>query len=243
MADVLAWARVYTGPLASAAVPVAGYALPVAAALVSDAILLRSHHDYPAWDAPVPVGLPLSAMVPGTVTTTRASVYPADPNRCGNTVSLAGVDGVAYTHCHLSAVAVENGRVVDAGTLLGLSGGVPGTVGAGNTTGPYLHPAGRVGGGSVCPQPLLLAIARGTPINPAVAPAAGCVTGRDDLPHRGAGDGARGGDRRSASPPSLVWCSDVDYGAARAGSSSTRSHAGSSCRSVCRPSDWAQSPS
>ena len=178
VARVLDWARRYTGPLAAAAVPVAGYALPVAAAVVNDSILVRPHHDYPAWDGPVPVGSLLFAMVAGTVSTRTAGVYPTDPNRCGNTVTLAGVDGVTYTYCHLSAFAVENGRVIDAGTLLGFSGGVPGTAGAGNTTGPHLHLSVRVDGGSVCPQPLLLAIWRSAPINPAVAPAAGCVQGR-----------------------------------------------------------------
>ena len=117
-------------------------------------------------------------MVAGTVNLTHSGVYPVDPNRCGNTVTLAGVDGVSYTYCHLSAFAVIPGQVVGAGTLVGWTGGVPGTVGAGNTTGPHLHLGIRVGGVSVCPQPLLLAIARETPISPAIAPSAGCVSGR-----------------------------------------------------------------
>lgn len=178
VALVLDWARRYTGPLASAAVPVAGYSLPVPAGIADESGLVRPHHDYPAWDTPAPAGAAVFAMVAGTVNLTHAGGYPADPNRCGNTVTLAGVDGVSYTYCHLSAFAVIPGQIVGAGTLVGLTGGVPGTVGAGNTTGPHLHLAIRVGGASVCPQPLLLAIARGTPINPAIAPSAGCVGGR-----------------------------------------------------------------
>ena len=111
-------------------------------------------------------------------TASSAGVYPTDPNRCGNTVILAGVDGATYTYCHLSQFAVRPGQVVGAGSLIGLSGGQPGAPGAGNTTGPHLHLGIRVGGAAVCPQPLLLAIARQTPINPAVAPSAGCVQGR-----------------------------------------------------------------
>ena len=172
---VLEWAQRYTGPLTSAAV--AGYALPISRTVVGDAALVRSHHDYPAWDVGVPVGTPLFAMVAGTVSVRRSGVYPDDPNRCGHTVTLSGVDGASYTYCHLSAFAVESGQVVAAGSLLGLSGGTPGAVGAGNTTGPHLHLGIRVAGTLVCPQPLLLAIARGTPIHPTIAPTAGCVSG------------------------------------------------------------------
>jgi hypothetical protein len=67
-------------------------------------------------------------------------------------------------------------RVV-AGQQIGLSGGAPGAVGAGNTTGPHLHLAVRTDGTPVCPQPLLLAIAIGRPMAPFAAPSTGCVTG------------------------------------------------------------------
>ena len=174
---VLEWAAKYTGPLTAAATPVAGYALPIPG--LDEALLTRPHHDYPAWDAAVPVGTPLFAMVAGTVTTaSHAGIYPADPNRCGNTVTIAGVDSATYTYCHLSNIAVAQGQVVGAGTLIGLTGGVPGTPGAGNTTGPHLHLGIRINGASICPQPLLLAIARRIPINPAIAPSAGCISER-----------------------------------------------------------------
>ena len=179
VALVLKWARIYTGPLTPSAIPIAGYALPVAATLVSEASLARPHHDYPASDLGIPVGTPLFAMVAGTVSrATAAGIYPSDPNRCGTTVAISGVDGASYTYCHLSQLAVEQGQVVGAGTLIGLSGGQPGTSGAGRTTGPHLHLSIRLGGSSVCPQPILVAIYRGTPINPAIAPSVGCITGR-----------------------------------------------------------------
>lgn len=177
--DVLEWAQRYTGPLATSAVPIAGYALVVPAALVSEASLSRAHHDYAAWDLGIPVGTPLFAMTSGTViTASNAGTFPDDPNRCGTTVAIAGVDGAAYTYCHLSQIAVAPGQVVSAGMPIGLSGGQPGTPGAGNTTGPHLHLGVRFGGATVCPQPLLLAVYRANPISPAIAPTVGCVQGR-----------------------------------------------------------------
>lgn len=176
---VLDWARRYTGPLATAAVPIAGYALVVPSSLVNEALLTRPHHDYAAIDIGLPVGTPLFAMVGGTVTTASvAGTFPQDPNRCGTTVVIAGVDGAIYTYCHLSRLAVTPGQVIGAGTPIGLSGGHPGAPGAGNTTGPHLHLSIRYAGATVCPQPLLLAIYRAQPINPAIAPAVGCVQGR-----------------------------------------------------------------
>ena len=176
---VLDWALRYTGPLATAAMPIAGYALVVPAALATEPSLSRPHHDYAAFDLGIPVGTPLFAMTTGTVTTaSSAGIFPNDPNRCGTTVAIAGVDGATYTYCHLSRLAVVPGQVVAAGTPIGLSGGQPGAPGAGNTTGPHLHLGIRFAGVTICPQPLLLAIYRANPLNPAIAPAVGCVQGR-----------------------------------------------------------------
>ncbi|MDY7106808.1 MAG: peptidoglycan DD-metalloendopeptidase family protein [Actinomycetota bacterium] len=176
---VLEWAQTYTGKRFSAIQPIAGYALPVSPELVDDSRLTRPHHDYPAWDLGLSVGTPVYAMTAGTITmASTAGIYPNDPNRCGNTVTLAGIDGATYTYCHLSQLAVHVGRIVGAGTLIGLSGGQPGAPGAGNTTDPHLHLGIRINDTSVCPQPLLLATARRTPISPTAAPTAGCISGR-----------------------------------------------------------------
>lgn len=176
---VLDWAARYTGPLATSAIPIAGYALPIPSAVASEVSLARPHHDYAASDLGVPVGTPVFAMVAGTITSaTPAGTFPADPRRCGTTVVIAGVDGASYTYCHLSRLAVVPDQVVAAGTPIALSGGQPGAPGAGNTTGPHLHLGIRFHGAAVCPQPLLLAIYRSQPINPAIAPAVGCVQGR-----------------------------------------------------------------
>ena len=176
---VLGWARRYTGPLASVGPVTQGYTLPLPPAHSTPALLVRPHHDYPAWDAATPLGTPIFAITASTVSVAiaDAGIYtPGGPGRCGNTVVLAGADGATYTYCHLSAVHVAPGQAVAAGTLLGTTGGVPGTPGAGNTTGPHLHLGIRVYGQSVCPQPLLPAVARGEPIPPSAAPSSGCTT-------------------------------------------------------------------
>ena len=154
---------------------VAGYAFPAPAAYATEAIAIRSHHDYPARDIGMPVGTPLFAMVDGRVATAigKAGIYPASGG-CGNTIIIAGIDGATYTYCHRSAVAVAVGADVTAGQALGLSGGEPGTPGAGNTTGPHLHLGIRAYGQAVCPQSLLLAILRRSPIPPTAAPTSGC---------------------------------------------------------------------
>ena len=173
---VLEWAARYTGPLSSVGPVVAGYAYPAPAAYATEVIATRSHHTYAAVDIGTPVGTPAFAMVNGRVTTATGDVgiYPGNGGRCGNTVSIAGTDGATYTYCHLSTIAVAAGQDVVAGQTIGLTGGEPGTLGAGNTTGPHLHLGIRAYSQAVCPQPLLLAILRATPIPPTAAPTSGC---------------------------------------------------------------------
>ena len=144
------------------------------------ALAERPHHDYPATDLGVPVGTPTFAMVDGTVTTATSGVgvYPGSGGRCGNTVIIEGVDTVRYTYCHLSAVTVTTGESVAAGQQVGLTGGQPGAPGAGNTTGPHLHLSMRGSGRTLCPQPLMLSILLGSPINPLAAPSSGCISGQ-----------------------------------------------------------------
>ena len=185
---VLDWARRYTGPLTSIGSVVEGYTLPLPAAYATEALVVRSHHDYPAWDAVTPLGTLAYAVVAGTITSAigDAGIYTSGAlGRCGKTIVLSGLDGATYTYCHLAAVTVAPGQHVAAGSLLGLTGGEPGTPGAGNTTGPHLHFAIRAYGQSVCPQPLLLAIVRSMPIPPAAGPSTGCVTpgGGDGVVH------------------------------------------------------------
>lgn len=177
VADVLDWAARYSGPLASVGTVTEGYTYPLPAPYATEAVATRSHNAYAAIDVGAPVGTPIFAIVGGTVTTaiTDVGIYqPGGAGRCGNTVILSGADGATYTYCHLLAVTVVPGQTVAAGQGIGLTGGEPGTPGAGNTTGPHLHLGVRAYGNAVCPQPLLLAILRGTPVPPGAAPTSGC---------------------------------------------------------------------
>ena len=176
---VLEWASRYTGPLSSFGAVVAGYAYPAPPAHATIAAATRRHHDYPAVDLAMPEGTPVFAMVDGLVSAANGSagIYvPGSPGRCGNTIVITGIDGAVYTYCHLSAIAVSVDDQVQAGQAIGLSGGRPGEPGAGNTTGPHLHLSIRAYGQSVCPQPVLLGILRGTPVPPTAAPSTGCFT-------------------------------------------------------------------
>ncbi len=173
--QVLSWASRYTGELG--VLPVGGYALPLAGLTETQAS--RPHHDYPAWDVAVPVGTPVFAMVAGTVVSAvgDAGIYVrGGPGRCGNMVAIEGVDGIRYTYCHLSAVVVQAGEGVVAGQPMALTGGQPGTRGAGNTTGAHLHLSMTLDGERLCPQSVLLAILRLSPTDPRLAPSSGCVS-------------------------------------------------------------------
>lgn len=172
---VLVWAERYTSP--ELVVTTGEYAYPLPLVYATEAIAGRAHHDYPAIDVGVPVGTPTYAVVAGQVLTAHGSAgrFPADPNRCGNTVTVAGIDGAIYTYCHLSSVTVVVGQTVLPGTTVGLTGGQPGAPGAGNTTGPHLHLSIQINGTSVCPQPLLIGIVNGSPVAPSSLPRSGCT--------------------------------------------------------------------
>lgn len=101
------------------------------------------HH---AIDIPVPQGTEIQAPAQGTV----ASVH---ENGLGySTVTLDHGDGVRTIYGHVSEIIVLEGQVVNAGDAIALSGGQPGTKGAGIlTTGPHLHFAVSVDGVLVDP--------------------------------------------------------------------------------------------
>ncbi|MGH1506327.1 MAG: hypothetical protein ACRBI6_22440 [Acidimicrobiales bacterium] len=57
------------GPLAAIDPTVGGYAFPAPAPYATEALAVRSHHDYPAHDIAMPVGTPIFSMVDGRATT------------------------------------------------------------------------------------------------------------------------------------------------------------------------------
>ncbi|CAF34273.1 hypothetical protein S-PM2d208 [Synechococcus phage S-PM2] len=85
-------------------------------------------------DYGTPQGTKLAIKKPGRV---QKIVVPA-PGNMGE-VHIVHDDGTETRYLHLSKVAVRQGAQVVAGTLLGETGGEPGTPGAGPSTGPHLH--------------------------------------------------------------------------------------------------------
>jgi murein DD-endopeptidase MepM/ murein hydrolase activator NlpD len=139
---------------------IGGFALPLPPGKIVPP--LGPHHDYPAVDIPVPVGTPVYAIVGGTV---RAVDEPAG---CGTGVAVIDAAGNEWMYCHGTMRSVAGG-IVNAGDPILVSGS------SGSSTGPHLHVQLRRGGGLVCPQPILDALALGQPA-PAVEslPSSGC---------------------------------------------------------------------
>lgn len=141
------------------------YAVPLSG--LDAAAMSKDHHDYPAVDVAVPTGTPVHAVHGGRVTL-------IDESRCGWGVSIKGNDGATYLYCHASARNVRNGQQVVAGEQIMQSGGMPGSRGAGSSTGPHLHLQIEANSRLVCPQGLIEAWARGEFETPEQAPTSGC---------------------------------------------------------------------
>jgi len=111
----------------------------------------RPHLRYAAWDNETAVGTELVAMTAALVTQTSD-----DEGTCGGLVRLAALDrGIEILYCHLSEVSVNEGDIIAAGTLVGLSGGEPGAPGSGSSDGEHLHLELRVNDELRCPQKLI----------------------------------------------------------------------------------------
>lgn len=93
----------------------------------------RRLFEHTAIDIPTPSGTPVKSAAPGYVAWTRTgSMY-------GNYVMVIHTNGIATLYAHLSKISVKQDEFVARGSTLGLSGGVPGTPGAGLSTGAHLH--------------------------------------------------------------------------------------------------------
>ncbi len=161
---VLAQAAEYGAAAASA---VAGnYTLPLAASTAGLNLpaMAKPHHDYPAWDFPIPTGTPILAAAGGVIAATTSS------GACGYGVIIDGADGHRYTYCHGVSTGVTRGQSVTVGQQIMISGST------GRSSGPHLHFEIRVGGTKVCPHPLLQDWSNGIGTNPATAPTSGCIS-------------------------------------------------------------------
>jgi hypothetical protein len=127
----------------------AGEFLPPVSAAISDVFgtarvinqEVKSRHL--GLDYGVPTGTPVHAVNHGTVLLARPLFFE------GNCVVLDHGQGLLSLYLHLSEFSVKEGEVVDAGQLLGLSGGT------GRATGPHLHLAIRWQGVYLDPAILL----------------------------------------------------------------------------------------
>lgn len=70
---------------------------------------------------------------------------------CGGKIRIQHTNGLTSSFCHLSALNVRVGDEVKQGDRIGQTGGTPGTLGAGYSTGPHLHWEIRKGGKLVDP--------------------------------------------------------------------------------------------
>jgi len=91
-------------------------------------------------DFGVPTGTPVSACGPGRVVLARFRIV------TGNSVIIEHLPGVYSLYYHLDSIEVDEGAIVNTGTLLGLSGST------GLATGPHLHWEVRVSGENTDPD-------------------------------------------------------------------------------------------
>lgn len=157
-----------------------GFAFPGPADLFAVAPVGSPHHDYPAWDWPIPSGTPIYAIRGGQVLSTMywphnwwdygCSADAAGCSSCGIGVTIEDDFGARWTYCHGDAALVGVGDVVAAGQQILVSGNT------GRSSGPHLHLQLRTADGVLrCPQPLLTSLqSRGVAHEPAELPAVGC---------------------------------------------------------------------
>lgn len=84
-------------------------------------------------DFGVPQGTPLKATISGTITRHNNDGLGA------YVLDIMRADGLLVRNAHLSRMDVNTGDYVEAGQVIGLTGGARGVAGSGNSTGPHLH--------------------------------------------------------------------------------------------------------
>jgi murein DD-endopeptidase MepM/ murein hydrolase activator NlpD len=121
------------------------FMMPVNGPISSPFGAKRSYETHPGVDIAVPVGTPVRAPASGTVDAAGLQ------GKLGNTIVINFGAGTTARFGHLEKFNVKPGDTVDAGDIIGYSGGAKGAEGAGNSTGPHLHYEVRSNGKLVNP--------------------------------------------------------------------------------------------
>lgn len=117
----------------------------------------RSSGMHEGVDFGVPAGSAALAAISGTVTQAADN---GDPNGYGTWVEITDANGNSVRYGHLSSLNVQPGQTVSAGQTIGITGGIPGSPGAGNSEGAHLHFEWRVNGSPIDPLPMLAGTAQ-----------------------------------------------------------------------------------
>lgn len=135
----------------------------------------RGSTNHLAIDYAVPVNTPVTAALPGTVRIINAS------DGYGLHIEIDHGRGIVTRYAHLNRTTVRDGMRVEQGQAIALSGGAPGTPGAGTSTGPHLHFAYLVNGVGRDPAGI---IGQTTTVQPGSTPAGAAFITEDDVRDR-----------------------------------------------------------
>lgn len=105
----------------------------------------RPGHQHAGVDYAVPVGTPVRAPAAGTIDVA------GERQGYGNAIYINFGGGTTGRFGHLAKFNVKPGDTVEAGDIIGYTGGAAGAAGAGDSTGPHLHYEVRQNGRAVNP--------------------------------------------------------------------------------------------
>lgn len=94
----------------------------------------RASRNHKGVDLNTPVGTPIRSPFDGEVIDAKFK-----NNACGGVIYVKHDNGFRSRYCHCSKINVTKGERVEAGDIIGLTGGKKGAFGSGNSMGPHLH--------------------------------------------------------------------------------------------------------